>query len=65
MTRRSFEIANMEGQERLEALEWIAEEEKKASDREKKQYRLMLGFTIVAAIGAVVAAMPVVWGWIH
>jgi hypothetical protein len=50
------------GPGRHQALEWLSEQERKQRRRETLQYWLMFAFTVVAAIAACVAALPVVMG---
>ena len=47
---------------RAEAMEWISEQESKTRSRENGRYRLMLFLTAIAAIGAFIAAAPVIAG---
>jgi hypothetical protein len=49
---------------RSEAQEWIAEKVARDEHRETSRYRAMLFLTVVAAIAAVIAAVPVVQAWI-
>lgn len=60
LTQLNIQMGNMDGPEQQEAISWLAEEDRNAGWRDKVRYRWMLGFTVVAAAGAVIAAWPVV-----
>jgi hypothetical protein len=60
LTRLNLQMGNMDGPEQQEAISWLAEEDRNARWRDTVRYRLMLGFTIIAAVGAIIAAWPVV-----
>jgi hypothetical protein len=64
LTRQNIQMENMHGRELQEALIWLAEDEHKTRDRESKRYWWMLGFTIVAAVSASIAAWPIVKEWL-
>jgi hypothetical protein len=49
---------------RAQALEWINEQEGLNRTQDKRRYGLMLALTALAALGAVIAAIPVVATWI-
>jgi hypothetical protein len=53
------------GPGRQQALEWISEQERKQRRRETLRYRIMVVFTVVAAIAACIAAWPVVKEWLR
>jgi hypothetical protein len=50
--------------ERLAAKEWMAETEAKNARRETLRYGLMVALTALAALGAIIAAVPVICSWI-
>lgn len=54
----------MDAHERLDAVKWLAEKEQEISQKEATRYGWMLGFTIIAAVGASIAAWPVVKEWL-
>ena len=54
----------MGGPEQLEALQWIAEQERESTARENLRYRLMLSAAVIAALGSAIAAWPIVREWI-
>ncbi len=56
LTQLNIQMRNMNAPEQQEAVSWIAEEEQKSKRREAVRYGLMLAFTIIAAVGAVIAA---------
>jgi hypothetical protein len=60
LTQLNVQMENMGGPEQQEAISWLAEEQRNTSWRETVRYSLMLGFTFVAAVGAIIAAWPVV-----
>ena len=60
LTRQNLQMGNLDGREHQEAIIWLAEQERTADQGDTVHYRLMLGFTIVAAFGALIAAWPVV-----
>jgi hypothetical protein len=64
LTRQNLQMGNLDGREHQEAIMWLAEEERKTTQRESARYSLMLFFTIVAAVAAIIAAWPVVKDWI-
>ena len=55
---------NMEPTEKIEIQNWLAEEDHNARQLEATRFRWMLGFTIVATVGALIAAWPVVKEWL-
>jgi hypothetical protein len=55
---------NVPPPEKREAIEWLAEEEHEGKRRDAARYRLRSGFTIVAALAAVIAAVPVLKDWL-
>lgn len=63
LTRQNIQMGNMDGREHQEAVAWLAEEEHKAARREAVRYKWMLGFTIIAAVAASIAAWPVIKDW--
>jgi hypothetical protein len=52
------------GPTRLEALEWLSEQEGKQRRRETRRYWTMVWLALVAAIAACIAAWPIVKGWL-
>jgi hypothetical protein len=50
------------GDDRNQALEWLAEQDRATACREAFKYRAMLILTLVAAVAACIAAWPVVKG---
>jgi hypothetical protein len=64
LTKRNLEMENMDGPEQLEAVSWLAEQERFSKRRDCVQYGLMLLFTIIAAVSAMIAAWPVVKDWL-
>jgi len=64
LTQQNLQMGNLDGREHQEAIMWLAEEEHKVSRREANRYWSMLGFTIVAAVAASIAAWPVVKEWL-
>ncbi len=63
LTRQNIQMCNMGEPEHQEAIAWLAVEEHKAARREAVRYQLMLGFTIIAAVAASIAAWPVIKEW--
>jgi Bacterial regulatory helix-turn-helix protein, lysR family len=63
LTRQNLQMENMLEPDRREALNWLSEQERKTNERDTTRYRWMLGFSIVAAVSASIAAWPVVTGW--
>lgn len=60
---RGFEGAEIErGAAREQALEWITDQDLKHKFREAWRYRLLAVLTAIAAIGAAIAAWPVIFG---
>jgi type IV secretory pathway component VirB8 len=57
-----FSIADE--QETAEAKEWMHEEETKLARRESWRFWSMLIFTLIAAVAACIAAVPVIKDWI-
>src|ERR1700730_4133459 len=53
-----------DGQERVEAQEWMHEQQTKLERRETFRYWSMLVFTLIAAVAACIAAEPIVKVWI-
>jgi hypothetical protein len=47
------------------AAEWVAEQDRKKERRESRRFWSVLIFTVIAALAAVVAAIPVVWPPAH
>jgi type IV secretory pathway component VirB8 len=48
--------------ENVEAQRWISEQTRKNERREQWRYHVMLWLTFIAAVAAVIAALPVVQG---
>lgn len=63
LTLHHLKMDNMEPTERIEIQNWLAEEDHKARRKETIRFTWMLGFAIVAAVGALIAAWPVVKEW--
>lgn len=53
------------GPGRHQALEWLSEQERKQRRRETWHYWFMFVFTLVAAIAACIAALPIVKEWLR
>jgi hypothetical protein len=64
LTRLHLKMNNMDPSEKNEMVMWLAEEERESKRQELLQFRWMLAVTIVAAAAAIIAAWPVVTGWI-
>jgi hypothetical protein len=64
LTRLHLDMGNMTESEKEEIILWLAEKERDADRRESARYRWMLIFTIVAAVGATIAAVPIVKEWL-
>ena len=62
LTMMNVQMGNMDGRVQLEALHWIAEQERESTRRENRRFWWMFSVAVVAALGAVIAAWPVVWG---
>jgi hypothetical protein len=65
LTRLNLQMGNMAGPDQQDAISWLAEEDRQSKKRDRIRYRWMLFFTIVAAVGALIAACPVVKEWLH
>ena len=65
LTRLNLQMGNMGGPEQQEAISWLAEKERESEKRDNVRYGWMLFFTVVAAVGALIAALPVVRDWLH
>jgi hypothetical protein len=63
LTKMNVQMGNMDGRVQLEALHWIAEQERESTRRDNLRYWSMLFVAVVAALGAVIAAWPVVREW--
>jgi hypothetical protein len=59
--RQRFGMGNFDGAENVEAQRWMVEADRK----QRREQRVMLWLTFIAAVGAVIAAVPVVWGWLR
>ena len=64
LTLYHLQLDNMEPTEKNEMVAWLGEEECKSKRRETMRFRLMLVFTIVAAVGSSIAAWPIVTGFL-
>jgi hypothetical protein len=64
LTQLNLQMGNMDGPEQQEAANWLAEEQRFSDRRDGVRYGLMLCFTIIAAMGAMIAAWPVVKEWL-
>jgi hypothetical protein len=64
LTRLNLQMGNMDGPEQQEAIRWIAEQEHARERRDVARYRMMLFFTVVAALAASIAAWPIVKEWL-
>jgi hypothetical protein len=64
LTKQHLGMDNMEPVEKLEMQSWLAEKERRARRQETVRFRWVLGFTIVAALSGLIAALPVVKGWL-
>jgi uncharacterized membrane protein len=53
-----------DGKENTEAQEWMAEQEQQKRRQESWRYYLLLVFTIIASVGAAIAAWPIVKEWL-
>jgi hypothetical protein len=56
---------NYEPEYRRAAIEWLLKQDAKAAAIERGRFWAMLLWTIIAAVAAVIAAWPVVQGWIR
>ena len=65
LIRLNLQMGNMGGPEQQEAISWLAEKERESEKRDNVRYGWMLFFTVVAAVGALIAALPVVRDWLH
>jgi hypothetical protein len=63
LTKMNVQMGNMDGRVQLEALHWIAEQERESTRRDNLRYWSMPFVAVVAALGAVIAAWPVVREW--
>jgi hypothetical protein len=64
LTRVNLQMGNMDGPEQQEAIRWIGEQQHTSERRDTARYRMMLFFTIVAALAASIAAWPIVKEWL-
>lgn len=59
--RQRFGMGNFDGEENVEAQRWMIEADRK----QRREQRAMLWLTLIAAVGAVIAAVPVVQMWLR
>lgn len=64
LTKLNLQMGNMGGPEQQEAASWLAEEERNSKRLDCKRYWWMLFFTVIAAMGACIAAWPTVKEWL-
>ena len=63
LMRQLLQMGISDQTENVEAQYWIAEQDRKKRWKESWRYWWMLLFTVVAAVGASIAAWPIVKGW--
>jgi hypothetical protein len=59
-----FGFTIQDGEETREAQEWMFEQNRRLEMRESLRFWAMLLFTVIAAVGAVIAAIPVIKDWL-
>jgi len=64
LTRLTLQMGNMDGPSQQEAICWLAGDERTSNQRESVRYRWMFAVSIIAAVGAWIAAWPVVKEWL-
>jgi hypothetical protein len=64
LTRQCLQMGIVDRQENIAAQAWLTEQERKRRRSETWRFWWMLIFTIVAAVGASIAAWPIVKDWV-
>jgi uncharacterized membrane protein YcjF (UPF0283 family) len=64
LTMHHLQLDNMPPAEKREIVEWLEEKDREAVSLERTRFRLTMIIAILAAIGAWVAAWPVLRAWI-
>lgn len=63
--RQWLQMGVVDSVENLEVQQWIMEESRRVERKETLRYWGMLVMTFIAAVAAVIAAVPVVKEWLH